>query len=241
MEVHKHPHHVMHKKKWNEYLLEFLMIFFAVFLGFVAENIREHLADKKRGEEYIKSFVEDLKKDTAQYTKLIEELKSQDSITDNITDCYDSVGRNVRSTNCLNNITYNLVGFTDFVYTDRTIQQLKNAGGLSLIRDKSIADSITSYDALVRTELIHQEVLETYQQKTIDAAKAIIDFRSFSKIYSRNSSNKGDIELLQNSKQAIDSYFNSLWVFKNNIQGQIAALRRLKTKASGLIVFLNDK
>ena len=23
MEVHKHPHHVMHKKKWGEYLLEF--------------------------------------------------------------------------------------------------------------------------------------------------------------------------------------------------------------------------
>ncbi len=33
MEVHKHPHHVTHKKKWGEYLLEFFMLFFAVFLG----------------------------------------------------------------------------------------------------------------------------------------------------------------------------------------------------------------
>ena len=24
MEVHKHPHHITHKKKWGEYLLEFL-------------------------------------------------------------------------------------------------------------------------------------------------------------------------------------------------------------------------
>jgi hypothetical protein len=40
MEIHKHPHHVTQKKKWGEYLLEFLMIFLAVFLGFVAENIR---------------------------------------------------------------------------------------------------------------------------------------------------------------------------------------------------------
>ncbi len=31
MEVHKHPHHVMHKKKWGEYLLEFFMLFLAVF------------------------------------------------------------------------------------------------------------------------------------------------------------------------------------------------------------------
>ena len=34
MEVHKHPHHVTHKKKWGEYFLEFLMIFLAVTLGF---------------------------------------------------------------------------------------------------------------------------------------------------------------------------------------------------------------
>jgi hypothetical protein len=42
MEVHKHPHHVAHKKKWSEYLLEFFMLFLAVFLGFIAENVREH-------------------------------------------------------------------------------------------------------------------------------------------------------------------------------------------------------
>ena len=27
MEVQKHPHHVTHKKKWTEYLLEFFMLF----------------------------------------------------------------------------------------------------------------------------------------------------------------------------------------------------------------------
>ena len=33
MEVHKHPHHITHKKKWIEYLLEFFMLFLAVFLA----------------------------------------------------------------------------------------------------------------------------------------------------------------------------------------------------------------
>src|ERR1700749_1155776 len=56
MEVHKHPHHVTHKKKWGEYLLEFLMLFLAVFLGFVAENVRENIGDKKRSMEYVRSF-----------------------------------------------------------------------------------------------------------------------------------------------------------------------------------------
>ncbi len=48
MEVHKHPHHVTHKKKWTEYLLEFFMLFLAVFLGFLAENIREDNVERRR-------------------------------------------------------------------------------------------------------------------------------------------------------------------------------------------------
>src|SRR6266567_1284297 len=60
MEVHKHPHHVTHKKKWGEYLLEFLMIFFAVFLGFVAENIRETSVEWHQEKEYMHLMVEDL-------------------------------------------------------------------------------------------------------------------------------------------------------------------------------------
>ena len=61
MEVHKHPHHVTHKKKWGEYLLEFFILFLAVFLGFVAENIREQSVERHREKEFIQSFVEDLK------------------------------------------------------------------------------------------------------------------------------------------------------------------------------------
>src|SRR5580698_4300651 len=60
MEVHKHPHHVTHKKKWGEYLLEFLMLFLAVFLGFVAENLREQTVEHHREKVYIRSLVEDL-------------------------------------------------------------------------------------------------------------------------------------------------------------------------------------
>ena len=41
MEVH-HSHHSMDKKSWKGYVLEFFMLFFAVTLGFFAENIREH-------------------------------------------------------------------------------------------------------------------------------------------------------------------------------------------------------
>jgi hypothetical protein len=45
MEVHHHSHH---PKKWKEYITEFLMLFLAVSLGFMAENIREHQIEKHR-------------------------------------------------------------------------------------------------------------------------------------------------------------------------------------------------
>ena len=69
MEVHKHPHHVTHKKKWGEYLLEFFMLFFAVFLGFVAENIRENTVEKHREKQFMVSLVKDLELDTSELSK----------------------------------------------------------------------------------------------------------------------------------------------------------------------------
>src|SRR6476469_2007376 len=64
MEVHHHPH-AHGKKKFKDYLVESFMLFLAVTLGFLAENLREHLTEQKREKEYISSFIEELQKDTA--------------------------------------------------------------------------------------------------------------------------------------------------------------------------------
>src|ERR1051326_5052984 len=74
MEVHHHPKidPDRHRdKKLKEYFLEFIMIFLAVTLGFFAENIREHFADRSKEREFIVSLKEDLVSDTAQlHTRL---------------------------------------------------------------------------------------------------------------------------------------------------------------------------
>ena len=63
MEVHHHSH--TERKKWTHYFWEFLMLFLAVFCGFLAENQREHFVERKREKEYIRSMIEDLKLDTS--------------------------------------------------------------------------------------------------------------------------------------------------------------------------------
>ena len=63
MEVH-HPHHPTHKKNWSEYIIEFVMLFAAVTLGFFAENVREHKIMIERKDQNLFSILQDLKQDS---------------------------------------------------------------------------------------------------------------------------------------------------------------------------------
>jgi hypothetical protein len=149
MEVHKHPHHVTHKKKWGEYLLEFIMLFLAVFLGFLAENLRERIVEHKIEKEYIHSLVEDLKSDTLQSNEILLLLNSRSVGVDSVITALASPGIIKNSNNAYRLWTRN-IGFPDFISNDRTIQQLKNSGGLRLIRNKAVSDRIMKYDQLIR-------------------------------------------------------------------------------------------
>ena len=62
MDVH-HPHHPTHKKLPKEYLLEFLMLFLAVSMGFAAENIREEIVERRREVGYLQGVHHDLQND----------------------------------------------------------------------------------------------------------------------------------------------------------------------------------
>ena len=149
MEVHKHPDHVTHKKKWGEYLLEFIMLFLAVFLGFSAENLRERIVEHNIENEYIHSLVEDLKSDTLQSNKILILLNSRIAGVDSLITALSSSGIIENSNNAYRLWSKNL-GFADFISNDRTIQQLKNSGGLRLIRNKAVSDSIMIYDQVIR-------------------------------------------------------------------------------------------
>ena len=51
------------------YFFEFFLLFLAVYLGFLAENIRERLAEKKQEKVYMLNILEDLKADIVLYDK----------------------------------------------------------------------------------------------------------------------------------------------------------------------------
>jgi hypothetical protein len=81
MEVHAHSH--TPRKKWTHYFWEFFMLFLAVTLGFLVENQREHMVEHRREKEFMISLVEDLKLDTAQFSRIrlyrLDRLRNIDS------------------------------------------------------------------------------------------------------------------------------------------------------------------
>jgi hypothetical protein len=84
MEVHHHPHLAHKEKPWKEYLLEGLMIFLAVTMGFIAENIREHLSEENKKKELIEMVALDFERDINQlefHKQLaIEKIKRCDTL-----------------------------------------------------------------------------------------------------------------------------------------------------------------
>jgi len=156
MEVHAHTH--TGRKKWTHYFWEFLMLFLAVFCGFLAENFREHQVEHQREKQYISSLIKDVELDIAS-------LKYSFDVRKRYINYYDSLVFLLKQNNenALNDIYYyaRFLGRMDeFKYHDRTIQQLKSSGSLRLIRNKKVADSIVIYDNEVIKEILNQQERE---------------------------------------------------------------------------------
>lgn len=142
MEVHHHPH--VEKKSFKEYLLEGFMIFVAVSMGFIAENIREHLSDTEKEKEFIESLVEDLKEDQKSFTETVAYFDNRLLMID--------------STIKLLNNEFPLKNTRDFYYWSRaitryspvvvntaTIDELKYGSNFRLLKKKHLAKKIIEY------------------------------------------------------------------------------------------------
>lgn len=140
MEVHKHPHHVMHKKQWPEYLLEFSLLFLAVFLGFIAENIREHRVEEERAAQLARNFYDELKGDSVNFHKVLENRWRKNSALAHLKKYFrDSSLTNCSKTFALN-FSYGFATYSPAVFepTDAILQQLKNSGSLRYFRSDTL-------------------------------------------------------------------------------------------------------
>lgn len=142
MEVHHHAHTA--RKKWTHYFWEFLMLFLAVFCGFLAEYQLEHKIEKDREKQYIKSFAEDLAGDISDFDGYIEGCKMNVNAADSLI--------LLLALDEKEKFAGDIYYFLRFIHrirplsvNDRTIIQLRNAGGMRLVSNKNVSDSMISY------------------------------------------------------------------------------------------------
>ncbi|HEV8269962.1 MAG TPA: hypothetical protein VGQ04_01580 [Chitinophagaceae bacterium] len=243
MEVHAHSH--TPRKKWTHYLWEFLMLFLAVTLGFLVENMREHYVENQRERQYIKSFYEDLTADEYDFQLNINFLSDQMQQADTL----QKLMLNIKTGQPANRIYMYLRGMTRssagrLYPNDRTIVQLRNAGGMRLIKNKNVSDSMVGYyrtveiiqflidEGLNNRRLLREKYMPLLNAagflKIIDSTNEIIDVTEM--LYLR----KNDPDIINECLIEIDRI--------KTLNGTLARrIQRLKEKAGRIKEFIKQE
>ncbi len=145
MEVHHHTHPPHGKKNWRSYFWEFLMLFLAVFCGFLAEYQLEHKIESDREKVYVQNLLEDLKADTAIYNDYTRNNKVLFQSIDTLIQLIKSPERKQHIAKLAFTARMILPKYKPLYTTDRTYEQMKSSGALRLIRNKEVANSVSLY------------------------------------------------------------------------------------------------
>ena len=147
------------------------MLFLAVFCGFLAENFREHQVEQHREKVLMKSMMKDLQTDITNFSGIVRGITNMNSHIDTIElllSNFSELNKNVREI-YQQEVWINL--YYKLIYTDRTIEQLKNSGNFRLIRNTSVSDAIIDYDGYVRNY-----VIEMQNEYVLEKSKKVGDF-----------------------------------------------------------------
>jgi len=143
MEVHAHTHTA--RKKWTHYFWEFLMLFLAVFCGFLAEYQLEHKIERDKEKIYVQNLLEDLKVDTAIYSEYTRTNKFLLESIDTLILLIKSPERKQNIAKLAFTARMILPRYKALYTTDRTYEEMRGSGSLRLIRNKQVANSISHY------------------------------------------------------------------------------------------------
>ena len=140
---------------------------------------------------------------------------------------------------------YAIEGYPDFIYSDKTIQQLKSAGNMRLIQNKIASDSIIVYDSNIRDFLIDIDMtLSIFKKnifnlyKTIDLQKQTFDLKTHSKYELEKSGVK---YLLVNDELKLAQFRNIIYLFQDACRYNVMREKKIKAHAVRVIDILKKE
>jgi len=231
-------------KNWKGYFVEFIMLFLAVSLGFMADNFREKLSERTKENEYIQSMIEDVEEDRINIKEVIsinsERISKLNSF---LNKCFNYSGTNEEKIELNKYFTQVLVHPEFIAPTELTMQQLKNAGGMRLIKSKEAINEIIRYDSKLKKIANQQVYYENYQNKAIDIGTKIFNLQKLiSAIRSQNNNLKAeDFELITVDKLKLKELGNSVSMYSGIIEYYVILLKEMDKQGEVLIQTLKSK
>ncbi len=167
MEVHHHPHIPTHAKPWKEYLLEGLMIFVAVTLGYGAENVREHYVETKKAIISAKNLYVDVINDSIGYANTIKSRDKQDTCFEIINAYYNNneLDKEVPSVYAAHSYMTRRI-----LYQMNTLalDEVKNSGTLKFLESDKLKAAIQRYASLGSGLKLREQREFAYIDKMLD-------------------------------------------------------------------------
>lgn len=158
MEVHHHGH-VHHQSKWKEYIFQFLMLFLAVFCGFLAEYQLEHYIEKERSEELAKTLFEELKSDSVTLHASVNNRINKEEHLRYVANYFKDSNMTVLPKAFYPRFTWALFMTTYVLFEpkDGILEQLKNSGSLRYFRNIEIQKAVGDFSVAVNNLRIRSE------------------------------------------------------------------------------------
>ena len=137
-----------------------------------------------------------------------------------------------------------MVGYEDLVPNDRTIQQLKNAGAMRLIRKINVSDSIVEYDKKIKDLFKEEDGLAILFNRFMDLGE-ILDIEEIikpilNKDYEELEKSKKDIIITKN-KSILSKYYNQMWTYQYICRVYLKQLKEIKSQGIRLIRLLKEE
>ena len=215
------------------------MLFLAVFCGFLAEYQLEHKIERDREKQYMRSMIKDLEKDInnidISFTQKNKDIQVADSLMQFLT------ARDYRE---YTKYIYFLarrysISLSPFHLTDGTLTQLKNSGGLRLIHNQAIVDSLQAYVNLYRAfEEVYRDLEEDQLKYYRDVMIQVFDVKVFDSMVKDMviEMPKDNPRLFDDSPALINNFLMRVHLLKRNRIASINYLVILREKAKTLLL-----
>ena len=242
MEVHAHTH--TPRKKWTHYFWEFLMLFLAVFCGFLAEYQLEHKIEKDKERQFINSLVADLQDDVNNLDSMMRFEKSGVEILDTLINLLNDPALAKQNGDQLYYAARLGPRSQPFANNSRTFDQLKYSGGFRLIRSAASSNKIMEYyNLFAPIRLLEDNYNHEFDNYKRVAAKVLDPA-----ILRKQEDASGEIQL-GNYNPSLMTYdgamlkelaFHALQMGGSR-RSKILMLENLKISAAGLMAYLMNK